>query len=278
MGALALKYPTLRAILLTSVLCAPAWAAHALSFAVNEGVSYRVPLSEIRSRYEGIAADLSKLLRQPVTIEPIGDYPTLRQGLADKRWELALVHPAHISIAAIRDQGYSLLAVTKGFTGYKASFLVRSDSTLKSLADLKGQRLGAPDEDSITSMMVRATLRDNGVVPKQMEITYTRYQDAVPFFVENRLTHAGATASNALVKDWQEKGGKVLAASKAVPIKHIIASPQLSAEQVEKVRAYFLALDSSEDGRKKLEPTKWKGFEAYDQAALLKLGVWLDVK
>ncbi|OYU25924.1 MAG: phosphate ABC transporter substrate-binding protein [Burkholderiales bacterium PBB2] len=278
MGALALKYPTLRAILLTSVLCAPAWAAHALSFAVNEGVSYRVPLSEIRSRYEGIAADLSKLLRQPVTIEPIGDYPTLRQGLADKRWELALVHPAHISIAAIRDQGYSLLAVTKGFTGYKASFLVRSDSTLKSLAELKGQRLGAPDEDSITSMMVRATLRDNGVVPKQMEITYTRYQDAVPFFVENRLTHAGATASNALVKDWQEKGGKVLAASKAVPIKHIIASPQLSAEQVEKVRAYFLALDSSEDGRKKLEPTKWKGFEAYDQAALLKLGVWLDVK
>lgn len=278
MGALALKYPTLRAILLTSVLCAPAWAAHALSFAVNEGVSYRVPLSEIRSRYEGIAADLSKLLRQPVTIEPIGDYPTLRQGLADKRWELALVHPAHISIAAIRDQGYSLLAVTKGFTGYKASFLVRSDSTLKSLAELKGQRLGAPDEDSITSMMVRATLRDNGVVPKQMEITYTRYQDAVPFFVENRLTHAGATASNALVKDWQEKGGKVLAASKAVPIKHIIASPQLSAEQVEKVRAYFLALDSSEDGRKKLEPTKWKGFKAYDQAALLKLGVWLDVK
>ncbi|MCZ8076810.1 MAG: phosphate/phosphite/phosphonate ABC transporter substrate-binding protein [Paucibacter sp.] len=273
-----MKYPTLRAILLTSVLCAPAWAAHALSFAVNEGVSYRVPLSEIRSRYEGIAADLSKLLRQPVTIEPIGDYPTLRQGLADKRWELALVHPAHISIAAIRDQGYSLLAVTKGFTGYKASFLVRSDSTLKSLAELKGQRLGAPDEDSITSMMVRATLRDNGVVPKQMEITYTRYQDAVPFFVENRLTHAGATASNALVKDWQEKGGKVLAASKAVPIKHIIASPQLSAEQVEKVRAYFLALDSSEDGRKKLEPTKWKGFEAYDQAALLKLGVWLDVK
>ena len=278
MGVFVLKYQMARATLVSSLLLLGSFAAQALSFAVNEGVSYRVPLSEIRTRYEGIAADLSKLLRQPVTIEPIGDYPTLRQGLADKRWELALVHPAHISIAAIRDQGYSLLAVTKGFTGYKASFLVRSDSTLKSLAELKGQRLGAPDEDSITSMMVRATLRDNGVAPKQMEITYTRYQDAVPFFVENRLTHAGATASNALVKDWQDKGGKVLAASKAVPIKHIIASPQLSAEQVEKVRAYFLALDSSEDGRKKLEPTKWKGFEAYDQAALLKLGVWLDVK
>lgn len=277
-GVLVLSYHTARAIFVSGLLLLPALAAQALSFAVNEGVSYRVPLSEIRARYEGIAADLSKLLRQPVTIEPVGDYPSLRQGLAEKRWELALVHPAHISIAAIRDQGYSLVAVTKGFTGYKASFLVRADSTLKSLAELKGLRLGAPDEDSITSMMVRATLRDNGMTPKQLEITYTRYQDAVPFFVENRLTHAGATASNALVKEWQEKGGKVLAASKPVPIKHIIASPQLSAEQLEKVRAYFLALDSSEEGRKKLEPTKWKGFEAYDQAALLKLGVWLDVK
>ena len=273
-----MSYYTARAIFVSGFLLLPALAAQALSFAVNEGVSYRVPLSEIRARYEGIAADLSKLLRQPVTIEPVGDYPSLRQGLAEKRWELALVHPAHISIAAIRDQGYSLVAVTKGFTSYKASFLVRADSPLKSLAELKGLRLGAPDEDSITSMMVRATLRDNGMTPKQLEVTYTRYQDAVPFFVENRLTHAGATASNALVKEWQEKGGKVLAASKPVPIKHIIASPQLSAEQLEKVRAYFLALDSSEEGRKKLEPTKWKGFEAYDQAALLKLGVWLDVK
>ena len=141
----------------------------------------------------------------------------------------------------------------------------------------KGLKLGAPDEDSITSWMVRATLRDAKVEPAQIHITYTRYQDAVPFFVENRLTDSGATAANALVKAWQAKGGKILAQSKAVPIKHILASPNLSAADVEKVRDYLVGLDTHDEGRKKLEPTKYSGFEKFDEAKMLEIGAWLGV-
>jgi len=269
--------PHLR-VVATLVLVAFCGLAQAnLVFAVNEGVTYRVPNEEIRARYAAIAADLSKLLKQPVQIEPVADYPSLRKGLTDKAYDLALVHPAHISIQAIKKSDYKLLAVTKGFQDYKASFLVTADSPLKSLADLKGRKLGAPDEDSITSWMVRATIRDLVGDPKQVSYVYTRYQDAVPFFVENSLTPAGATASNAVVKAWQDKGGKVLATSKAVPIKHVIASPKLSAEQAEAVRDYLLSLDASDEGKKKLEPTKWKGFAAYDNAQLMALGTWLGL-
>jgi phosphonate transport system substrate-binding protein len=252
-------------------------AQAALVFAVNEGVTYRVPAEEIRNRYAAISADLSKLLKQTVTVEPIGDYPSLRKGLAEKSYDLAMVHPAHLSIVAIKDSGYRLVCVTKGYLEYRANFLVKADSPLKSLADLKGTRLGAPDEDSITSWMVRATLRDAMGDAKQVHYTYTRYQDAVPFFVENNLTHAGATASNAVVKAWEAKGGKVLAKSKPVPIKHIIASPNLAASDVDKVRDYLLALDASDEGKKKLEPIKYQGFVAYDPAALMALGVWLGL-
>jgi phosphonate transport system substrate-binding protein len=262
------------AIALTTV-CGLAQAD--LVFAINEGVTYRVPNDEIRAKYAAIAADLSKLLRQPVQVEPVADYPSLRKGLADKAYDLALVHPAHLSIEAIKKSDYKLLVVTKGFQDYKANFLVAADSPLKSLADLKGRKLGAPDEDSITSWMVRATLRDQVGDAKQVSYVYTRYQDAVPFFVENSLTPAGATASSAVIKAWQAKGGKVLATSKAVPIKHVIASPTLSAEQAQAVRDYLLALDSSEDGKKKLEPTKWKGFAAYDNAEMMALGTWLGL-
>ena len=173
-----------------------------LIFAINEGVTYRVPNDEIRAKYATIAADLSKLLQQPVQIEPVADYPSLRKGLADKAYDLAMVHPAHLSILAIKQSGYKLLVVTKGFEEYKARFLVNADSKMKSLAELKGQKLGAPDEDSITSWMVRATLRDQLGDAKQVGFVYTRYQDAVPFFVENGLTPMGATAANAVVKDW----------------------------------------------------------------------------
>lgn len=248
-----------------------------LVFAVNEGVTYRVPADEIRKRYAAISTDLSKLLNQPVSVEPIGDYRTLRQGLADKTYDLALVHPAHLSIAAIKGSGYRLVAVTKGYTEYRASFLVNADAPLKSLADLRGKKLGAPDEDSITSWMVRATLRDALGSADQVGYVYTRYQDAVPFFVENHLTPAGATAAGTVIKAWEAKGGKVLARSKPVPIKHVIASPKLAAADADKVRDYLLALDASDEGRRKLEPTKAQGFVAYDVDALLELGRWLGL-
>ncbi len=267
---------TLRFSVLLALLVASSWA-QALVFAVNEGVSYRVSNEEIRARYAAIAADLSKLLRQPVAIEPVSDYASLRKGLDSKAFDLALVHPAHVSIAAMKQRNYRLLAVAKGFDKYQANFLVRADSPLKSLAELSGRRLGAPDEDSITAWMVRATLRDAQVNLDKVGLTYTRYQDAVPFFVENSLTHAGATAASGLIKEWQAKGGKVLAQSKVVPIKHLIASPTLSAEQVALVRDYVLALDSTDEGRKKLEPSKLRGFMAYDSGQMLALGQWLGL-
>ncbi|MFM8899032.1 MAG: phosphate/phosphite/phosphonate ABC transporter substrate-binding protein [Burkholderiales bacterium] len=251
--------------------------AHALVFAVNEGVTYRVPYEEIRGRYAAIAADMSKILQQPVTVEPIGDYPSLRQGLSEKRYDIAMVHPAHISILAMKNSGYQLLAVTKGFQSYSASFLINAKSPLKSVQDLKGLKLGAPDEDSITSWMVRATLRDVGLKTTDLKIYYTRYQDAVPFFVENELTHSGASAASSVVKNWQAGGGKVLAKSKPVPIKHLIAGPSLTADQVTKLRDYLATLDSTDEGKKKLAPTKWTGFERYDQAAMLELGKWLGL-
>jgi phosphonate transport system substrate-binding protein len=210
--------------------------------------------------------------------------PTERRGASSRPslvWDKAEGKVASSSSralrVAIRKHGYQLIAVAKGFETYAASFLVRADSPLKSLAELKGKRLGAPDEDSITSWMVRATLRDAIGDPKAVAMTYTRYQDAVPFFVEHTLTHAGATASNAVVKEWQAKGGKVLTKSKAVPIKHLIAAPSIGAEQLAALRQYFTELDASEEGRKKLEPSKLKGFMPYEQAAMLALGSWLGL-
>ncbi|MEO8156050.1 MAG: phosphate/phosphite/phosphonate ABC transporter substrate-binding protein [Rhizobacter sp.] len=254
-----------------------ATCSHALVFAVNEGVTYRVSNEEIRAKYTAIAADLSKLLKQPVTIEPVSDYPTLRRGLAAKQYDLALVHPAHVSIEAIKNSGYKLLAVTKGYQQYTANFLVKADSPMKTLADLRNSTLGLPDEDSITAWMVRATVRDAMGDSQQVRYVYTRYQDAVPFFVDNNLTKAGSTAAAGVIKAWQAKGGRVLAKSRPVPIKHVIASPTLAPDLVEKVRDYLITLDTTDEGKKKLEATKYKGFAAYNQADMLTIGTWLGL-
>lgn len=267
--------------LLAAAGCPPLAAQPAarpgLVMAVNEGVSYRVSDDEIRARYAPIAADLSQLLGQPLRIEPVADYKRLRQGLAAQAYALAWVHPAHLSIAALVHPGYRLVAVSKGYQDYSARFLVRADSPLKALSGLRGARVAAPDEDSITAWMVRATLRDALGADAQVRYTYTRYQDAVPFMVEHTFTQAGATASAAVVQAWLAQGGRVLAQSRPVPIKHVIASPALGAEPVQRLRDYLLGLDSTEAGRKKLAPLKLAGYAAHDTAELLALGRWLGL-
>ena len=268
--------PWLR-FLFVLVLASAAAAAHALVFAVNEGVTYRNSNDDIRARYATVAADLGKILRQPVTIEPVADYPTLRKGLAAREYDLAFVHPAHLSVLAIRDNGYRLIAVTKGYQNYTASFLVRADSKAKTLADLKDGSVGAPDEDSITAWMVRASLRDAFGGTPPLRYFYTRFQDAVPFFVDNGLTRSGATASDGVVKAWLAKGGRVLAKSRPVPIKHMLASPSLNADQVLKLREYLLGLDSSDEGRKRLESLRYEGFAPHSEADILAVGKWLGL-
>ena len=265
-------------IALAFMALAASQGAQALVLAVNEGVTYRGGgADDVRAKYATIAADLGRILKQNVTVEPIGDYATLRKGLAAHEYDLAYVHPAHVSILAVKNSGYQLVAVTKGWNNYKASFLVRSDAPYKGLADLRGLTIGAPDEDSITSWMVRATLRDAMGSAPAARLIYTRYQDAVPFFIENDFARAGATASASTVKAWQAKGGKVLATSRPVPVKDVLAGPSISAEQVLRIREYLVSLDGSEEGKKKLEPLKYEGFMAYEQAEFLAIGKWLGL-
>lgn len=247
-----------------------------LVFGVNEGVTYRVNPVATTERFREIADDLTKLLKRPVRVQSITDYKVLAAGLAEQKYDIAWVHPAHHSIRAMTQSGYKLVAVTKGFTEYRATFLVTAQSPLKSLADLKGAKVGAPDEDSITAVLMRATLREalGGQLP---DIQYVRMQDAVPFMVEHGMVGSGVTASKSVVKDWQDKGGKVLFASKPVPIKHLIASGKLPEAQVQQLTQYFVGLEQAPDGKRRLDSLGVTGFVEFDQNALTGIGKWLGI-
>lgn len=249
-----------------------AQGAGSLLFAINEGVTYKAAGGTVAERFGDLASDLQKRLKQPVRIQLVDDYKELAQGLKDKRYDLAYVHPAHHAIHAMAQSGYQLVAVTKGFTDYRASFLVTAASPVRTIADLKGRKIGAPAEDSITSVITRATLKEAlGDLP---ELTYVRYQEAVTFMVDNGLVACGVSASRAVVKAWTDKGGRVIHVSKPVPIKHLLANSRLAAMRPE-LSAYFTGLDTQPEGRKRLEALNVPGFVEADPAALLTLGKWL---
>ena len=257
-----------------ALLAAPPARAE-LILAVNEGVTYYVTPSEIREKYKDLADLLGKTLKTTVKVVPVDQYPALRKGLDEQQYDLAFVHPAHHSLVSLRDGKYQLVVLTKGYTDYKARFFVKGDANMKQPADMQGKRFGMPDPDSITAVITRATMRDLGIDSTKADIRTTRYQDAVPFFVENGFSDVGVSASGAVIKQWLEKGGSVLYESKAVPIKHMIASTKIRDTDVEKVRALMLGLDKSESGQKILAKIGYKGYEIGDPQKLAVLAKWL---
>ena len=266
--------------LLLAVLPALAFAQggpQPLVFGINEGVTYRISAAEVRERFREIADDLAKLLRRPVRIEYMDEYVQMGKDLEAGRYDLAYVHPAHYAIRAIDKAHYRLVAVTKGYTEYRASFLIRRDAPYTSLGDPAIRQVGMPDADSITAWMVRATLRDAlGERAKTLRLRYTRYQDAVPFMVDYGFAEVGATAASAVIKEYTDKGGKVMLKSKPVPIKQLIASPNLPAQDFGHIQQYFLSLELTEDGQRRLAKLGYKGFSSFDERELITLGHWLD--
>lgn len=265
------------AIALAAAVPTAALPAEELVFGVNEGVTYRITPHETRERYRELADLLSRALRRPVKVVPEDNYPKLRKGLEAKAYDLAYVHPAHHSYRAIRDQGYRLVVVTKGWDQYKARFLMKPGAPFTQPKDVLATKMVMPDPDSITAWMVRATLRDMGADPDKLALGTTRYQDGIPFMMENGFYEVGITAAGSVVREWQGKGGKILFESRPVPIKHVIASPSLSREEVDRVRDVFLSLETTKEGQAILQKIGFRGYLRPDDRQTAELTKWLGI-
>jgi ABC-type phosphate/phosphonate transport system substrate-binding protein len=245
-------------------------SAQELVFGVTEGVTYRATPKDIRDKFGPLAELLGRATGKRVRIVVVPAYDDARAGLAKQEFDVAFIHPAHISMAEVKSGRYKAVAWTTGFTEYTVSMLMPGNTAYKSLQDIKGMTLVTPDPDSITAVMVRAMFRgdqlvataDRDPVAPKIRVITTIYQEAVPFYIENGFAQAGATAAGAVVKAWTDKGGKVFVRSKAVPIKQVIVSTALSPDEQGRIRDALLNSRDSKPGRDALEVLGYKGFVA----------------
>ncbi|HTR59442.1 MAG TPA: PhnD/SsuA/transferrin family substrate-binding protein [Casimicrobiaceae bacterium] len=268
-------FRSLFACLVLAAVAATA-SAQELVFAVTEGVTYQATPKEIRDKFAPIADVIAKATGRHVRVVLVPAYDDLRAGCAKQEFDLAFVHPAHVSLAEIKSGRYKPVAWTAGFTDYTVALLMEPSQPLKSIDDLKGRTLVTPDPDSITAAMVRAMLRVAKLPtieappkaattpqdPGTVRVIATRYQDAVPFYIENGFAQVGATAAKSVIKAWTDKGGKILVQSRPVPIKQFIASSKMPAEEQAKIREALIGMVQNKPGRDALEIVGYKGFVA----------------
>jgi len=142
---------------------------------------------------------------------------------------------------------------------------------------MKGHSLVTPERDSITWAMVNAMLRSEKFSATDVKVMNTRYQDAVPFYIDKGFAEYGATAANAVVKSWTAKGGKVYAKSMPVPIKQIIGSTRLAPADLDRIREILVSLSQNEAGQRVLAATGYKGFVAPNPEIERNVMAWLGI-
>jgi len=242
--------------------------------AVNEGGAVNADATETVFRFADFGQVVEKTLRTPVTIIPARDRNSVITALQRQAFTLLLARPNDVPAQAIRDFGYVPVVTEK--VPSQVLFIVRKDSPLHSIADVRGKTFVTPDQYSNIWRMANALLRDNKISFSDEKVRSMRDQAAIGWSMENGFFDVGVVNSvSAVGRTWEKNGGRVLARGPETPNMPLIASPQLSAAQIAKLRAALVALDSSDDGKALLKKIGLTGFKETSPKVFLDFLSWL---
>jgi ABC-type phosphate/phosphonate transport system substrate-binding protein len=245
-----------------------------LIFAINEGGSGNLDATEILLRYEEFVKIAEKALGARLTLVAVRDIQVLQRSLETSAYALVLSRPADMLAQAVRDYGYSPVAVSRE-PAY-CLFIVPKDSPLQSIADVHGKRIVTPDRYAYMWRIAFAMLRDNRIAMGKENVRSMRDQAAIAWSMENSFFDVGIVASfSPAGRTWEKKGGRVIATSPEVPNTPVIASKKLSAAQVARLSETLVALDSTEEGKAVLKRINVAAFKPTSPKVFVDLLNWL---
>jgi len=243
--------------------------------AINEGGAANADAAETLFKYQEIAELVEKALRAQVIVVAVRDPKKLRNALKNHEYPLLLARPNDVPAEAIRDFGYQAIAMAKEPS--HTLFIVPKNSPLKTIAEVKGKTIVTPDQYSNMWRVANAMLRDSNIIMANEQVKAMRDQAAIGWSMENAFYDVGVVNSiSGIGRSWEKNGGKVIAKSRELPNMPFIASPQITEEQIVRVRAAIVALDSTDSGKAVLKkigvPT---GFQPASSRIFLDFLAWI---
>ena len=125
-----------------------------------------LPYQEVTAKFAGLANYLARQLGREVSIRVGKDYQEHIRFIGEDRVDIAFLGPASY-VTLTREHGQKpILAklVVRGRPFFQGRIIARSDSAIKTLADLPGRRFAFGDPESTMSHLVpRFMLLENGI-------------------------------------------------------------------------------------------------------------------
>ena len=256
-------------------------APTSIVFAINEGGSGNADAADILFRYQEFGEVVEKALRVKVSIVNARGRDRLKENLKNHSYGLLLARPNDVPAEAVRDFGYQPVVSAK--EPYQTLFIVVKTSPIRTISDVRGRTILTPDQYSNMWRAANAMLRDNKIDMSRETVKSMRDQAAIGWSLENGFFDVGVVNSvSGVGRSWEKNGGRVIARSPDQINMPMIASPKISAAQIERLRAAIMALDTTESGQAILKKIGMPpGFKETPRQAFVDFLAWLgdlDIK
>lgn len=213
---------------------------------------------------------LKKQLNVPVKVSVSTDYNTIVEAMASKKVDVGFLPPTAYVLAKERNAAEVILQAqrfgvndadgtpTKDLVDfYKAMFIVRADSDIKKLEDLKGKKIGYQNVTSSAGFVWPAVaLMDKGIDPlKDVQPVTLKGHDQAIISLLNKDIDVAVTfqdARNIVKKDDPKvfEKTRVLAFTEKIPNDTIALRSDMNDEWKKKIQDAFIAIGKDAEGQK----------------------------
>lgn len=212
---------------------------------------------------------LAQALGRPVELQSAPDYKTFIERTSSGDYDLIIDAP-HLARLAQKRDGYRLLAQS----GYKVEFLVvtRKDSTIQSLADLRGRAVAIGARQSLTHMLLGHELMKSGLVLGKDVL----YLDTATFSNVLQAVIRGDAAVGALTAlvwngapaEARNELRELFRQKDIGPGLVLLAHPRLDDATLRKAKDALFSFKDTPPGKAYFEKTKQIDFRPVDDATL----------
>ena len=199
-------------------------------------------------------------------IEASRNYAAYDKKLYSRKFHFALPNPFQ-TVNAL-NHGYNVFAKMSDDENFRGIFLVRKDSKIKNVIDLKGQAVSFPAPTALAAtMMPQYYLQTHGInVMQDIKIKYVGSQESSIMNVMLGNTVAGATWPppwRALSKERPElaKELKVVWQTDFLPNNSLIVRDDIDESIVKQVKSLLLNLHKQPEGKQWLDKMELSKFE-----------------
>ncbi len=225
-------------------------------------VAMDVP-TEMHRRLTPLTRYLSEALDMPVTLKLAKNMPDAITDIAEGSVEIAYLTPvAYIKSHKKGNTRLVAKTVTKGRASFKLMIIVRKNSPIRTIEDLKGKSFAFGDK---AALLQRAVVVGSGVKLKTLgSYKFLGHYDNIVRAVLHGEFDAGILKDTKAYQ-WQDKGIRIIYTSDELPPYNIAASSNVDDKLLEKLQSAFLNLNAENEEHKKIIKAldkKYDGFVA----------------